>query len=49
MAVRLKVIPQRNYLAINELTKYEPGGVPNGGLTAWLQVAGAFLMAFNSW
>lgn len=22
---------------------------PNGGLTAWLQVAGAFLLFFNSW
>jgi hypothetical protein len=49
MAMRLKVIHQRNYLAIDELPKYEPGRVPNGGLTAWLQVAGAFLMAFNSW
>jgi hypothetical protein len=23
--------------------------VPNGGLTAWLQVAGAFVLFFNSW
>jgi len=23
--------------------------IPNGGLTAWLQVAGAFFLFFNSW
>ncbi|KAF2673244.1 MFS general substrate transporter [Microthyrium microscopicum] len=25
------------------------GSVPNGGLTAWLQVAGAFTLFFNTW
>lgn len=23
--------------------------IPNGGLTAWLQVVGAFFLMFNSW
>lgn len=26
-----------------------PPPPPNGGLTAWLQVAGAFFLFFNSW
>ena len=26
-----------------------PPPPPNGGATAWLQVAGAFFMFFNSW
>ena len=28
------------------LAYHEP---PNGGLTAWLQIVGAFLIFFNSW
>lgn len=30
----------------NELTPPPP---PDGGLVAWLQVAGAFFLFFNSW
>lgn len=26
-----------------------PDPVPNGGLTAWLQVLGSFFLFFNSW
>ena len=26
-----------------------PGPPPNGGLTAWLQVLGAFFLNFNTW
>ena len=26
-----------------------PPPPPNGGLTSWLQVAGAFFLFFNSW
>jgi hypothetical protein len=26
-----------------------PGPVPNGGLTAWLQVLGAWILFFNTW
>ena len=27
----------------------EPPAPPNGGLTAWLQVAGGFMIFFNTW
>lgn len=27
----------------------EPGPAPDGGLTAWLQVLGAFFLNFNTW
>jgi len=26
-----------------------PGPLPNGGLTAWLQVLGCFMLYFNTW
>ena len=30
-------------------TSSPPDPVPNGGLTAWLQVLGSFFLFFNSW
>ena len=27
----------------------KPAGPPNGGTLAWLQVAGAFVLFFNTW
>lgn len=34
---------------LNVQEKSQIPAPPNGGLTAWLQVAGAFLLFFNSW
>ena len=28
---------------------HDTDSVPNGGLKAWLQVAGAFFLSFNTW
>lgn len=30
-------------------TRKTPGPPPNGGLTAWLQVLGCFMLYFNTW
>jgi hypothetical protein len=30
-------------------TKAPPSSIPNGGFNAWLQVAGSFMLFFNSW
>jgi hypothetical protein len=38
-----KVVP------VQEAASQTPSPPPNGGLVAWLQVAGAFFLFFNSW
>lgn len=32
-----------------EVVEQQPEPPPNGGLTAWLQVAGSFFLFFNCW
>ena len=34
---------------MSTLSTIPDNGPPNGGLTAWLQVAGAFFIFFNTW
>jgi hypothetical protein len=41
-----KIIKETRIQTNKELTPPPP---PNGGLVAWLQVAGAFFLFFNSW
>lgn len=36
-------------LVIHTEIKRKPIPPPDGGLTAWLQVAGAFILFFDSW
>lgn len=50
----LSLVPEAGTKA-NEATKWTPeqpmtfSTPPNGGFVAWLQVAGAFFLFFNSW
>ena len=39
-----KTVSKSSKKSINDI-----GAVPNGGLVAWLQVLGGFMLFFNSW
>lgn len=44
-----KSTPPQQTPAVEEKKPTGAGPVPNGGLKAWLQVLGAFMLFFNTW